>query len=108
MAYNPRSPEAAVYQKWYKTRSWQKRRAHHLAKEPWCRMCLLAGRRTQATTADHIDPHRGDLKKFWDVNNLQSLCDIHHGEKQRMECGGQQKQVIGKDGWPVTGQRLRE
>lgn len=38
---------------------------------------------------DHIDPHRGDMKKFWDSANWQSLCKTCHDSiKQRLEKSG--------------------
>lgn len=40
------------------------------------------GRRTYATVVDHIKPHRGDWGLFTDENNLQSLCEHHHGRKR--------------------------
>jgi 5-methylcytosine-specific restriction protein A len=58
-------------------------------------------RPTIANVADHIEPHRGDDKKFWNPDNLQSLCFTHHNsDKQRIEKGGKPKQSIGIDGWP--------
>ena len=36
---------------------------------------------TPATVVDHIIPHRGDRKLFWDESNWQSLCERHHNEK---------------------------
>jgi 5-methylcytosine-specific restriction protein A len=65
-------------------------------------MCAKAGRRTPATIADHIVPHRGDTMLFFDPSNLQSLCDIHHrSEKQRIEAGGNARAPVGLDGWPL-------
>lgn len=40
-----------------------------------------------ATVVDHVIPHRGDMRLFWDRKNWQSLCFHHHNSaKQRMEC----------------------
>ncbi len=36
---------------------------------------------TPATVVDHIIPHRGDQKLFWDENNWQGLCEHHHNTK---------------------------
>jgi len=44
-------------------------------------MCLAMNRQTPATVADHIIPHTGDSNLFWDVDNLQSLCDRCHNQK---------------------------
>jgi hypothetical protein len=44
---------------------------------------------TAAVLVDHIDPHRGDMKKFWDSANWQSLCKpCHDSIKQRFEKSG--------------------
>ena len=44
---------------------------------------------SQAGVVDHITPHRGDMRLFWDEGNWQSLCNPHHvREKQREEQGG--------------------
>ncbi len=41
-----------------------------------------------ATVVDHIKPHRGDPKLFWDQENWQALCARHHDrDKQREERG---------------------
>jgi 5-methylcytosine-specific restriction endonuclease McrA len=96
-----RSPEAAAYHRWYSTERWRRLRAQLLAVEPLCRVCLKAGRVTATTVADHKIPHRGDPKLFWNFDNLQGLCDIHHGEKQRVENGGPAKSAISVSGWPV-------
>lgn len=95
-----RSPQAARYQHWYKTQRWRKLRAEHLLRHPMCVMCIVT--RTKATVADHIIPHRGDEALFWDPANLQSLCELHHQEKQRLELGGTVRRPIGRDGWPIV------
>jgi 5-methylcytosine-specific restriction endonuclease McrA len=44
---------------------------------------------TAATVCDHITPHKGDLTKFWNAGNLQSLCKpCHDGAKQQLEKTG--------------------
>lgn len=85
---------------------WQKARAAYLVKHPFCAYCLRdAGISYQqdavtiglacatkgigqpyAQVVDHIDPHRGDMKVFWDSTRWQSLCTTHHSrDKQREE-----------------------
>ena len=34
---------------------------------------------------DHIIPHRGDQKLFWDRSNWQPLCEHHHNVKTMTE-----------------------
>lgn len=54
-----------------------------------------------ATVADHIVPHRGDESKFYDPDNLQSLCKpCHDTHKQRIEKRGYTGDVD-ESGWPV-------
>ena len=65
---------------------WQQYRIRFLVQHPLCVMCEAEGRTTAATVVDHIVPHRGDDKLFWDANNHQALCKPHHdGAKQREE-----------------------
>jgi 5-methylcytosine-specific restriction protein A len=41
---------------------------------------------TSKLVADHIVPHRGNRRLFFDLNNLQTLCDTCHSQhKQRAE-----------------------
>jgi 5-methylcytosine-specific restriction enzyme A len=96
-----RSPEARVYREWYKTAAWRALRGDQLRGEPLCRTCARAGNHTPATLADHIIPHRGVAVLFFDPANLQSLCDVHHTDKQRIENGGRERTPIGLDGWPA-------
>lgn len=62
-------------------------------------MCLKARRLTPATTADHVIPHKGDAKLFWE-GELQSVCKPHHdGPKQAEERRGFTGEADA-DGWP--------
>lgn len=72
----------------YDSVRWRKRRAEQLSREPLCAICLKVGRRTPATVADHVEPHKGDLDLFWN-GELQSLCaSCHSKHKQAQEKGG--------------------
>ena len=71
----------------YQNTRWRKRRAEQLRKFPLCEKCLEQGRAVEATVCDHIDPHKGDLEKFW-AGPFQSLCKTHHDVKTIMEDGG--------------------
>jgi 5-methylcytosine-specific restriction protein A len=69
-------------------RRWRAARAGHLRNHPLCVMCKADGRTTEAVIVDHVTPHRGDQKLFWNKSNWQSLCKTHHdATKQRMEHG---------------------
>lgn len=60
---------------------WDKARAAYLAKHPTCAKCGAP-----ATVVDHIVPHRGDMKVFWDRTRWQPLCvSCHSSTKQREE-----------------------
>ena len=52
---------------------------------PFCVKCYEEGHITMATVVDHIIPHRGDQKLFWDRGNWQSLCEHHHNVKTMTE-----------------------
>jgi 5-methylcytosine-specific restriction protein A len=102
-----RSQEAREWRGWYNLARWKGkhgRRAQQLSAEPLCRMCAKAGRTTAATVADHIVPHKGDPKLFWE-GKLQSLCDAdpwrcHSSRKQQQEAVGFTNDV-GEDGMPT-------
>ena len=49
-------------------------------------MHLEIGRAVVANVVDHITAHRGDMGRFLDTGNLQSLCKpCHDGHKQAQE-----------------------
>jgi len=54
---------------------WQQARASFLRKYPYCDCGA------KATVVDHIIPHRGDMKLFWDKSNWQPLCKKCHDAK---------------------------
>ena len=61
--------------------AWRKARGQYLRQHPLCVECQREGRLTPATVVDHIIPHRGDRKLFWDTGNWQGLCKYHHDKK---------------------------
>ena len=60
---------------------WQKARVRYLHSHPLCVECKKQGKLTQATVVDHIVPHRGDQKLFWNESNWQPLCNPCHDKK---------------------------
>lgn len=60
---------------------WRKARAAFLQRNPLCNECIKHGRLTPATVVDHVIPHRGDQKLFWDEVNWQALCKSCHDRK---------------------------
>lgn len=99
-----RSPEAQAYRRLYKKARWQGKhgvRAQQLKKQPLCEMCLKAGRITQATICDHVDPKSKDTEATFYKGPFQSLCKPHHdGAKQREEHLGYSA-AVDISGWPI-------
>ena len=60
---------------------WRAARKLYLRKNPLCVKCAADGRLEPATVIDHIIPHRGDPKLFWDQGNWQALCKACHDKK---------------------------
>ena len=60
---------------------WRRARKAFLQQNPLCSECRKAGKLTPATVVDHIIPHRGDKRLFWDEKNWQSLCKSCHDKK---------------------------
>ena len=81
----------APWRQWYKTARWQKLRLAILTRDLYtCRMTgvLLIGKypAPNSPVIDHIKPHRGNAKLFWDERNLQAVSKAYHdSEKQRLE-----------------------
>ena len=70
--------------KGYGTR-WQKESQQYLRAHPLCRRCKERGEYVKATVVDHIIPHRGDPRLFWDRSNWQPLCKKCHDHKTMTE-----------------------
>ena len=60
---------------------WKSARCAYLQRNPLCAECRRAGKLTPATVVDHIVPHRGDMRLFWDKTNWQPLCKDCHDRK---------------------------
>lgn len=79
------------WRRWYWTKRWRDLRLEVLKRDGWkCRQtgALLTGKGNEpnAPVIDHIIPHRGDERLFWDIDNLQAVAKHwHDGEKQRQE-----------------------
>lgn len=72
-------------------RRWGKARLTYLKRNPLCVMCKAQGKVAAATVCDHIVPHKGNQKLFWDSSNWQALCEVHHNNtKQRVEVSGRE------------------
>ena len=64
--------------------------------------CEKEGLVRPATEVDHIEPHGGDMVKFWDCEKWQALCKSHHSRKTAKE-NNCPLQLIGK----VSGTNLK-
>lgn len=71
--------------KLYRSSRWRRLRRRFLQENPLCVECKKVGRLTAATVVDHIIPHKGDEKLFWDEDNLQALCKSCHDRKTAAE-----------------------
>ena len=77
--------------KLYNSKIWRGMRAYQLAQFPVCNYCAGLGIIKTANVADHIKPHRGNEKLFYDPANLQSLCKkCHDSTKHREETIGRE------------------
>ena len=70
------------------TAAWRKARGVYLSGHPLCAQCEREGRVTAAYVVDHIIPHLGDMRKFWEQSNWEALCGPHHNTKTASEDGG--------------------
>ncbi len=72
------------------TKKWQRASKAFLRANPLCQCeeCKASGRVVAATVVDHIVPHRGDMKLFWDRSNWQAMSKKHHDRKTAREDGG--------------------
>ena len=59
---------------------WDKARAAYLAKHPKCVKCGAP-----ATVVDHVIPHKGDMRLFWDRSRWQPLCTHCHSSRKQSE-----------------------
>lgn len=75
--------------------AWQKARRCYLMVHPICVKCGQP-----ATEVDHIIPHRGDMKLFWDSTNWQPLCHECHSRKtfsENVDLNRQKKETAIRD-----------
>jgi 5-methylcytosine-specific restriction enzyme A len=92
--------QRAKWDVWYGTARWARIRRHQLLEHPLCRYCAERGIVTPATICDHVEPHRGDVNRFW-LGPFQSLCkECHDSAKRFVERRGYRPD-IGLDGWPL-------
>lgn len=80
-----------VSRDWYYSRRWK-----NLRKAVWLRdvytcqktgvICVGKYPAGNSPVADHIIPHRGDPRLFWEISNIQTVSkEYHDSQKQREE-----------------------
>lgn len=68
---------------------WDRLRREQLRRYPMCQCPHCKGMRYVATVVDHVIPHCGDPKLFYNARNLQSMAKSCHDKfKQSQEAGG--------------------
>ncbi|MBO4169685.1 HNH endonuclease [Cereibacter azotoformans] len=72
------------------TGKWAKARAEFLRLHPRCACGATA------TVVDHVVPHKGDQKLFWQRSNWQPMCKPCHDRKTVREDGGFGNPVKGR------------
>lgn len=64
----------------YASARWRRESREFLERFPYCAVCGMSAR-----IVDHIQPHRGDERLFWDKSNWQPMCEQHHRVKTLAE-----------------------
>jgi 5-methylcytosine-specific restriction enzyme A len=96
----PHRGKPSPWDKLYASPRWGRLRRYQLLEHPLCKYCAERGLVEPATICDHVEPHHGDLNKFW-LGKLQSLCKpCHDGAKREIELYGYRRD-IGLDGYPL-------
>ena len=79
-----RAPRPKTAQRGYGSK-WQAASRAFLRSNPLCRSCARVGNAVAARVVDHIRPHKGDKRLFWDRDNWQPLCFLCHNRKSATE-----------------------
>jgi len=64
---------------------WQKASKAYLKAHPLCEPCEKQGYYHASEVVDHIVPHKGDMKLFWDRTNWQAMAKTCHDRKTALE-----------------------
>jgi len=81
----------------YRQSRWLKLRKKHLAKFAVCRIC---GTR-ENLQVDHIESTKLNIDRFYDANNLQTLCIVHHGQKTALDENRVRSISVDENGYPL-------
>ena len=82
-------------------RRWQRARLRFIKRNPLCVVCDSRGRVRPTQEVDHIKPHRGCDKLFWNEKNWQALCKRCHSRKTQREADRGRRVVV--CGQPASG-----
>ena len=85
----------------YNSQRWRNLRKNFLDLNPLCVYCKQAGKIKPADVVDHIVPHKGNLKLFWDESNLQALCKTCHDSAKALKENKGIAPGCGLDGVPL-------
>ena len=96
-----RSEEAKAWRHLYRTRAWKALRANQLNLKPLCEWCANQNRIVPATICDHVIPHKGDEARFYDADNLASLCKPHHDSAAQVKDHQGYTGACDATGWPT-------
>jgi 5-methylcytosine-specific restriction enzyme A len=77
---------AEPWRRWYRTARWKEIRWSVLVGDLFkCRLCGHREVNPSSLVCDHVRPHRGDERMFWDRSNLQTLCSSCHSSRKQAE-----------------------
>lgn len=57
---------------------WDRASAGFKQAHPLCMGCEAIGRVVPVNVTDHVEPHKGDMVRFWDARRWQPACSWHH------------------------------
>ncbi|CAN5479337.1 hypothetical protein BH10PSE7_BH10PSE7_15350 [soil metagenome] len=80
------------WRNWYNSARWLSLRLATFLRDGYT--CKRCGTVTSHLACDHIQPHRGNARLFWDPDNLQSLCIDCHDKKQKEEQSSLQRRGV--------------
>lgn len=77
----------------YSSMRWKLLRKIILSRDPVCKICIEMGRANPSQEVDHKTPvYKGG--EFFDKNNLQGLCKVHHKYKSGLDRRGIPKNKV--------------
>jgi len=100
MKKNNTRADSAEWQRLYKTARWRRVRERVLNEQPLCQWCLEREIVTVANEVHHVEPHKGDMVKFWS-GPFVATCKSCHSRRGQREDLGQETVRFGPDGWPT-------